>query len=161
MVEKDLINVFVSHYHEDADRIVNVINLIEKKDLIKVRDSSIYEQKEPNNAENPEYIKSLIRPQIDWAGTVIVLIGKETKNSEWVDYEINYAGKNDKKIIGVFLPGSDDSDIPESFKEHGSALCSYRSESLNNALNDLTNFETSNGSDRNQPIGLDIVRYNC
>jgi len=154
-------NIFISHQHNDAPSIKRVIDFIEKKGEIKVRDSSIYEEKKPNKATNPDYIKSLIRAQMDWAGTVVVLIGKETKNSDYVDYEINYAGKHDKKIIGVFIPGTDDNDIPNSFKEHGSALCRLRTESLNRALIGETNFENSNNDSRDKPIGFTIKRYLC
>lgn len=154
-------NIFISHQHEDASQIKRVIDLIEKKGEIVIRDSSIYKEKKPNNANNPEYIKSLIRPQIDWAGTVIVLIGASTKDSDWVNYEINYSGKSDKKIIGVFLPGSDDQNIPDSFKQHGSALCNLSSDSLNKAINGTTNFDNPNGNRRIKPIGLSIKRYLC
>lgn len=154
-------NIFISHQHEDASQIQRVINLIEKKGNLNIRDSSIYKDKKPNNANNPEYIRSLIRPQIDWAGTVIVLIGEKTKDSDWVNYEINYAGKNDKKIIGVFLPGADDQSIPDTFKQHGSALCTLRSDSLNKAIIGTTNFDNPDGDNRTEPIGLSIKRYIC
>ena len=40
--------------------------------------SSIYENKLKNNAKNEQYIKQeLIKPQMRWAGTVVVLIGKQ------------------------------------------------------------------------------------
>lgn len=154
-------NIFISHQHEDASQIKRVINLIEKKGEINLRDSSIYKEKKPNNASNPEYIKSLIRPQIDWAGTVIVLIGANTKDSDWVSYEINYAGKNDKKIIGVFLPGSNDQNIPDAFKQHGSALCNLSSDSLNKAISGTTHFDNPDEENRTKPIGLSIKRYLC
>lgn len=155
------INIFISHQHEDATRIPNVIDMIEKKGNYEVRDSSIYEQKNPNKANNPDYIKSLIRGQIDWAGTVIVLIGDKTKNSDYVDYEIKYAGKNDKRVIGVFLPGSSDNDIPEALKIHGSALCRMGSTSLNKALNDDTTFEDNLRAVRNISIGFEMKHYLC
>ena len=70
-------NIFVSHYHTDADSILKLKSLLDRHGL-KMKDSSIYESKNPNNANNEEYIKSLIRPRIDWAGTTVVLIGKNT-----------------------------------------------------------------------------------
>lgn len=50
-------NIFVSHYHTDADSILKLKSLLDRHDL-KMKDSSIYESKNPNNANNEEYIKS-------------------------------------------------------------------------------------------------------
>lgn len=155
-------HIFVSHYHADAGKITDLISLIEKNGQYVIRDSSNYEDKSPNSAQSPAYIEQLIRPQMEWAGTIIVLIGQKTKESDWVDWEINFAGRHDKKIIGVFLPGSDESDIPEAFKTQGSALCSWDSELICKALATSANeFEKPNGSPADSPIGYPLSRFNC
>lgn len=46
-------NIFVSHYHTDADRIEDLKSLLSKHGMT-MRDSSIYENKNPNNAHNEE-----------------------------------------------------------------------------------------------------------
>lgn len=160
-MEKNEKHIFVSHQHEDAPKIRDLIKLIERGGENTIKDSSNYEDKKENNAKSPEYIESLIRPAIDWAGTVIVLIGDETKDSDWVDWEINYAGRKDKKIIGVFLPGATESDIPKAFKENGTALCGWNSNSINDALNGETPVETPQGTAATKPIGYPIKRFNC
>lgn len=95
-------NIFVSHYHTDADSILKLKSLLDRHGL-KMKDSSIYESKNPNNANNEEYIKSLIRPRIDWAGTTVVLIGKNTSKSDYVNWEIEHAASKGKRIVVLIL----------------------------------------------------------
>ena len=89
----DVKNIFVSHYHVDAERIENLKLLLGKHGMT-MKDSSIYESKNPNNAHNEEYIKSIIRPRIEWAGTTVVLIGRDTSKSEYVNWEIEHIFQN-------------------------------------------------------------------
>lgn len=55
----DIKNIFVSHYHTDAERIEDLKSLLGTHGMT-MKDSSIYENKNPNNAHNEEYIKSII-----------------------------------------------------------------------------------------------------
>lgn len=129
MPEKETINVFISHCGDDADYLDSLTTMLEKKGY-EVRNSSL-DERDPNNASNPEYIKSLIRPRIEWAGKILVLIGKDTHTREWVDWEIDYAQKcGDKRIVGIFVPGGTDSDIPENHKKYGDALVPWNSDQL-------------------------------
>lgn len=70
----DTINVFVSHYHEDEQHIKDLKALM--GDKYDMRNSSVTSEKF-NRASNPDYIKSLLRPLISWAGTFICLIGEK------------------------------------------------------------------------------------
>jgi hypothetical protein len=147
-------NVFISHHHEDATKIADLINLIEKSGRYRARDSSIYEDKTPNKATNSEYIKTLLRPQIDWAGTVIVIIGEKTKQSEWVNWEIEYAGRKDKNIIGIFLPGIENDKIPDSLAKNCTDIIRWRSNNLDKALEGERIFENPVDGYRDKPFSL-------
>ncbi|MBR0413752.1 MAG: TIR domain-containing protein [Clostridia bacterium] len=127
-------NIFVSHHHTDAESIEKLKDLLSKNGLT-MRDSSIYESKSQNNAHNEEYIKSLIRPQINWAGEIIVLIGSNTAKSDWVDWEIEAAAKKDKRIIGVYLPGEKDAELSDAFNTYADSLIGWDSSSIIDALN--------------------------
>jgi hypothetical protein len=133
MAEKVPINIFISHCAEDAAYLKNLRNLLEKKGY-KVRDSSI-DERDPNNAKHPEYIKTLIRPKIDWAGRILVLVGHETHKKNWVNWEIEYANKyGDKRIVGIFLRGGTDSDIPDNLKKYGDCLVPWNSDKIEAAI---------------------------
>lgn len=133
MAEKEVVNIFISHCGEDAD-CLEKLRILLKKQGYEVRDSSI-DERNPNNAKDPEYIKTLIRPKIDWAGKVLVLIGPQTHTREWVEWEIEYANKNgDKRIVGIYARGDSDSDIPVNLKKYGDALVPWSSDKLVSAI---------------------------
>lgn len=154
-------NIFVSHQHNDADKIERFKNLIGKHG-IDMRDSSIYENKLKNNAKNEQYIKQeLIKPQMQWAGTVVVLIGENTAKSDYVNWEIKTAAEMGKRIIGVYLQGAKEEDIPSELIEHGHNLVGWNGEKIVKAIEgeDL-DWEKPDGSQRdNNP--MDLPRYQC
>jgi hypothetical protein len=140
------INIFIPHYGKDEEHIPKLKKLIESKGY-NISDSSIVETK-PNNASNPDYIKSLLRPKIDWAGTIIVLIGPKTHERDWVNWEIDYANKKDKRIVGVYIQGATDADLPENFKDYGDACVAWNSESLIAAIEGDNIWHDSAGNNR-------------
>lgn len=151
------INLFVSHYGGDESCIPKFKDLLSKRNY-EVRDSSIIES-EPNRATNNEYIKSLIRTQIDWAGKIVVLIGPKTAERDWVNWEIKYAAKNgDKRIIGVYLRGATDADVPEALNEYGDALVAWNSDKVVAAIEGEDIWQDSKGNIRAQ---VDTPRGTC
>jgi len=97
-------NVFISHVHEDDAGLGKVKDLLAKNGMT-IRDSSI-NSSNPNNAKSEDYIKSqILAPQIKWAGTLMVYVSPDTKNSDWVNWEIEYAHKLGKRIVGVWETG--------------------------------------------------------
>lgn len=147
----DKMNLFVSHYGGDEKYVEKFKNLISKS--YDIRDSSLVES-EPNNATNKEYIKTILRTQIDWAGKVVVLIGPKTHEREWVNWEIEYAGTHgDKRVVGVYLPGATDSDLPEALNDYGDACVPWNPEKIISALDGTDTWENSNGETR--PTGGD------
>ena len=106
-------NVFVSHFHKDEEHIEKLKLLVAKKGL-KLKNSSI-DSTSPNNASNEEYIKSLLRDGINWAGTTIVLVGPETHKSEWVDWEIEQSFKQANRIVGIHTQGGTESRCTRKF----------------------------------------------
>lgn len=140
-------NVFVSHYTKDEENIQKLKDLLSSKGY-EIKNSSIDSTK-PNEATNPEYIKQLLRERISWAGKFICLIGPKTHEREWVDWEIEQANKQGKDIIGVYINGASDSDVPESFEKYGGPLVGWTAEKIIGALEGrIDNFENSDGSPR-------------
>lgn len=152
------INLFVSHKGEDESRIEDFKNLMGRKGY-DFRDSSIKES-EPNKANDEDYIKSkYLKPAIDWAGTIVVLIGQNTHKSDWVNWEIDYAMKKGKKIIGVLLPGDKDATIPDALQDYADSIVGWNSEKIDEAIrNDKPFWEDNDGNHlpSNSPY-----RYTC
>ena len=106
---KEIKNVFVSHYHKDEDSIKKFKDLLSNDYCIK--NYSVTSDKY-NDAKNEEYIKyGYLKPLIAQSSTLICLIGPETHDSKWVDWEIREAESLNKQIIGVYIQGAKDSDI--------------------------------------------------
>lgn len=146
-------NVFISHVHEDDKGLNNLKNLLGSKGL-EVRDSSITSEK-PNNAKSPDYIKNeILKPRIDWAGCMLVYLSPETKDSMWVNWEIEYAHENDKTIVGVWEQGSKGCEIPEALDNYANAIVGWNGDKIIDAINgDVEGFEDPDGvSSPTRPI---------
>ncbi len=159
MAEDITKNVFISHIHEDDEGLRKLKDLLAKNGM-QIRDASI-DSSSPNNAKSPEYIKSqILAPQIQWAGTLIVYISPKTKDSEWVNWEIEYALGQGKRIVGVWAHGASDSDLPEALKNYANAvIVGWHSESIVNAINGTNeDWEKPDGSPTSP---MKIKRHPC
>ncbi len=157
MVEKQIINTFVSHYHEDEEGIKSLRSLL--GDNVTMKNSSVTSDKF-NRANNTEYIKTLLRSRIDWASTVVCLIGPKTHDSEWVQYEIEYAHKKGKPIVGVFMRGATDADLPDAVADYASAIVGWNKQSILNAFGGKGIFNNADGTLRSCRSGVP-VRFTC
>lgn len=146
-------NIFISHRHED-DALVGDLKDMLKDSGAQIRDSSIT-SKTPNNAHNPDYIKTILRDQIEWAGKIIVIISPDTKNHEWVDWEIEYARKfPDKRIIGVWAPNTTHDDMPEALSDWADAVVNWDAQAIIDALEGQDNWTEPDGA----PAPLQSIR---
>jgi len=151
-------NVFVSHIHEDDEGLKKLKSLLSKNGM-DIRDSSINSDK-PNNATSPDYIKiGILAPQINWAGTFLVYITPETKNSEWVNWEIEYAEKQGKRIVGIWANGDNKCEVPEALDNYADAIVGWQADKIIDAINGgLSGCENQDGTPRSP---RPITRYNC
>lgn len=157
-MDTDVKNVFVSHVHEDDAGLQKLKDLVASKGM-NIRDASIHKGKE-NDAKSPDYIKSkILAPQIDWAGAFIVYITPKTKGSPWVDWEIEYAEKQGKQIIGVWAHGDNDCEVPEALKKYADAVVGWNADRIIEAINGkITDWDNPDGTLCNP---RPIRRYSC
>lgn len=150
-------NVFVSHIQEDESHIEKMYGLL-KGAGFECRDSSITSAS-PNNATDEDYIKyKVISPQIEWASTVIVLITPETKNSKWVEWEIERANALGKHIIGVWAHGESGCDLPVALAKFADSVVGWNAERIIAAINGQESWECSDGSQMEE---REIKRIKC
>lgn len=128
-------NIFISHVHEDDSKLKELKDLLEKAGMV-VRDYSINSDK-PNRAKNEDYIKNeILAPQIDQCSVLVVYISSETKNSKYVDWEIEYAHKQDKGIVGVWGRGEKECALPDSLDSYADEVVGWNSSSIIDAIID-------------------------
>ncbi len=144
-------NVFVSHHHKDDASVDGLSDMVSGNGY-KFRNSSI--RVKPENQQrldrkkvSDSTIKRLLRMKMRWASQVIVIIGKETHQRDWVNWEIDAARKLGKPVIGVYENGlKDEVKLPESLEKYGASVVGWRSGSVINALEGKSEFQFPNGT---------------
>lgn len=151
-------NVFISHVHEDDEKVGRLVRLLELRGF-QVRDSSITSDK-PNAANSPEYIKSeILAPRIRWAGTMIVLITELTHESDWVNWEIDYAQYSQTRIVGVWYPNAKNAQLPEHLRFFADAIVGWNGKRIAGAIDgEINDWTLQNGLTR---TARDIPRHDC
>ena len=150
-------NVFISHRHEDDALVSELKGFIQGKG-VEISDSSITSDR-PNRACNSDYIKTkILAPRIRQADAIVVLITPDTKNHAWVDWEIEYAEKHDKLIIGVWAYGSAGCELPESLEKYADAVVGWNKDVIIRALDGERRFENSDGTARGPQL---LKRHPC
>ena len=92
--------VFISF---DYDNDAHYKNLLLAWDKNKDFDFGFYDGslRDAINSTNAAYIKGKIKPKILAAGRLLCIVGEKTSKSDWIDWEIQIAKDNSKKLIGV------------------------------------------------------------
>lgn len=151
-------NVFISHVHEDDEGLGKLKSLLDNNGMT-IRDYSI-KSDNPNNAHSEEYIKSqILAPRIQSCSTMIVYISPDTKESHYVNWEIEYAQKEGKRIVGVWENGEKGCEVPDALADYADAVVGWHGNSIIDAINgEINGWEQPDGSPC-EP--RDIKRYSC
>ena len=152
-------NVFVSHIHSDDAGLPDLLDLL-KRHGIDAKNYSITSDKE-NNAKSPDYIKyEVLAPRINACSALVVYITPDTKSSDWVNWEIDFAYKQGKTIVGVWELGSKGCDVPEALEEFHHAIVGWHGDSIVDAINgNLKGPFNPDGTPVDTPIP--IARHRC
>ena len=154
----DIKNVFISHIHGDDNGLCKLKSLL-KDNGLSVRDYSINSDN-PNNAHSHSYIKSeILAPRIRQCSTLVVYVSPETKESPWVNWEIEYAQKRDKRVVGVWAHGERGCDIPDALNDYADALVGWHGNSIVDAIvGGIDSWQKPDGT----PVSpRQVTRYSC
>jgi len=148
-------HLFISHHHQDDNEVTKLTTLLTSKGY-DIRNSSV--RMKPENKRRMDekrvserVIERILRMKISWASTVVVLIGKDTHARPWVNWEIDKANEQGKRIIGVYVRGGTEADIPPSLEKYASAIVAWNTESIINAIDGENPFQDSEGKNREAP----------
>ena len=155
-------HVFISHHHADDAHVGKLTDMLGRKGF-EIRNSSIRakpaNQRRLDEGRIPERtLKRLLRMKMAWASTVVVLVGRQTHQRPWVDWEIKKANELGKRIVGVYQRGGTEADLPPAFEKYGDALVSWRSDNVIDAIEghcDL--FERPDGEVR-EPVHRQLTK---
>lgn len=155
-------NIFISHEGEDDEHVQGLKQrLIDQgHDLrnFSVDSTNHADGKRPSDAE----IEDTLRTRIGWSSVLICLIGEDTHNSEWVDFEIEEAKNQGKRIIGVYVHGcANDVELPEAFKKYGGTPLGWNSlDKLGDAIEGKSMPAENPDSSSRAPI-YKVTRVKC
>jgi len=155
-------NVFVSHHHKDDASVDGLTNMLSGKGY-HLRNSSIRvkpdnQRRLDQNKVSDRTIERLLRMKMRWASQVIVVIGKETHQRPWVNWEVKAAHQLGKPIIGVYENGlKDQVEIPENLKNYATSIVGWRSDSVIDALEGKSQFQNPDGTPSPRISGGNVV----
>lgn len=144
-------NVFISHHSKDDEHVDKLTSLLAKKGH-NIRNSSI--RAKPANQERlkkglvkDSTIRRLLRMKISWAGSVVVIVGKNTHSRPWVNWEIKEANRQGKQIVGIYQHGlKGDVELPSALKLYSTSLVGWDTDSIIDAINGNPSFQNPDGS---------------
>jgi Thoeris protein ThsB, TIR-like domain len=125
--------IFISHYGADDDSVKGLKKLLEDNACI-LSNSSI-ENTKIDEASDLDYIKCLLKKRIQWAEVIVVLIEEQTHKRDWVNWEIEQAYLHGILIIGLFVQGAKDFDVPVNLEKYGDVLVGWNSGKIIEAIN--------------------------
>ena len=156
-------HLFISHHSKDDAEITKLTKLLGSKGY-DIRNSSIRvnarnQERMEKKQVSEETIRRALRMKISWAGSVVVLIGKDTHSRPWVNWEIDKANEQGKRIVGVYLRGGTEADIPPSLEKYGSAIVNWNTDSIIAAIDGDNSFQKPDGTQR--PAVNSTTPTNC
>lgn len=94
-------SIFVSCVFEDSHRIASIKKWATDSRL---GDVVITQETEDKRQQGKEAVKQHIKSKIQGATVILVLVGQDTHNHEWIEAEVELAISFNKEIICVRLP---------------------------------------------------------
>src|ERR1017187_1295152 len=127
-------HVFISHHHADDAEVDKLTELLTRSghDIRNgsSRAKAANERRLDRGQVKDETIRRLLRMKISWASTVVVLIGKDTHKRPWVDWEIEQAHKQGKRIVGVSMRGGTAADKPAALERLATTIVGWNTDSI-------------------------------
>lgn len=153
--------IFISHAHQEEAAALSELRELLQKAGYHIRTSSIDSATQAEAKSDEESIKQgVLQPNIDWAGTVLVIISPGIHAHLLADWAINYAHQQGKRIVGVYAQDGKESNLPASFHMYGDALVSLRSALLMAAIDGRLNTLLKPDSETELPE-REIDRFTC
>lgn len=113
--------VFISYQHADQMK-ARGLNLMTYNKNVNIEFTGRH-LLDPVNSENADYISRKIKEKITGSSATIVLIGKGTADSDWVEKEIQWSREQGNGIIGIRI--DPDAPIPDGLVDYGAEILDW------------------------------------
>ena len=113
--------VFISYQHTDQMK-ARGLNLMTYNKHVGI-DFTGRHLLDPVVSHDANYISRKIKEQITGSSATIVLIGKNTADSDWVAKEIEWSKEQGKGVVGIRI--DPDAPIPDGLTEYGAEILKW------------------------------------
>jgi hypothetical protein len=130
--------IFISYQHEDQMK-AKGFNLLRWNKNVEVEFVGRH-LLDPVDSQNEQYIRSKICEQLHGTSVTVVLIGKQTYDSDWVQYEIQRSLEKDNPngVLAIRLdedaPLPADSTVGKTLKEAGAEVIGWDPDKFGDAI---------------------------
>lgn len=79
---------------------------------------------------------------------VVASSARDTHERQWVNWEIEQANRQGKRIVGVYVRGGTEADLPPALEKYASTrIVGWNADAIIDAIDDKSNlFQNSDGS---------------
>jgi hypothetical protein len=126
--------IFISYKYEDL-KYLNKIKKWEIKKRLGNQIKILFEQSDVRNKGEPA-IKKYLHPMLEKMSILLVLVGEDSHNRFWMDYEIDFAINRKKRIIGMRIPETTGGSPP---KINDFELLAFHPDALRKKLREIFN----------------------
>lgn len=89
---------------------------------------------DPVDSTSDQYIRRCINDELDGTSTTVVIVGENTDQSDWVDYEIERSIEKGNGLVAVKLPGVGDDKVPDRLQEAGGEVVEWEPSEFSDAI---------------------------
>ena len=88
----------------------------------------------PVESNDEAYIKQKIRERMNGTSVTVVLIGKNTAGSGWVEWEVQESLAKGNAVIGIRLKDSGDQPVPQAMRDAGCKVIDWEPEKFSDEI---------------------------
>lgn len=124
-------NVFISHawnYSDDYDRVVQFLDGAPNFDYLNLSVPS----HDGIDADDTHELKKLLRDQMRTANVFLIICGMYVSHSDWIDFEISFARRIGRPIIGIKPWGSER--LPIAVQNAATEIVGWQRDSIVSAI---------------------------
>ncbi|HVS90462.1 MAG TPA: TIR domain-containing protein [Mucilaginibacter sp.] len=129
--------LFISFQHNDRNRARGFTLLHHSKYVdLNFRGRHLLD---PVNSENQSYIREKVREQLHGTSVTVVLLGENTCDSKWVEWEIKESIERGNGVVAIKLkdqdcPLPDKSPVAQALKEAGAEIMDWEPHEIQDAV---------------------------
>lgn len=130
----NMVKIFISYRDEDIER-RNAFSGLLNNPNAKFTDVPI-EERENYRGTSEETIKNYLRPLVSEAGCLILLVGENTHNGKFLNWEIDVAISQQKPIGAIRIPETKGG-LPPKLHELNIQIVDWNRNEIQNMINQL------------------------